>query len=272
MSTARVVRALARANFFCAGPGDDDVADVLAEMREALVERGWPILPLYSPPDVHVSLSRTFVMQLHGLETYVAALQKALAPHRAVALELGSLAVLTNETGARQFLVADVGVGARAVLGLIDTVDVVNVQFALPTFYEQRRVHATLLSWPSNRASSTTTPPPDETVAAMMARQEAVKALLAVDHTTSHPATANDMDDDDGGDTLAPAAAAAQVIPVAQSAFKQLPRRARIATVVVKAGHKVASFRVFALDIALVGCQRLPCLQEFLIPLQPLQV
>lgn len=173
------------------GDPPEEVTEAVEDMVQRVADYG----AMAVTDCMHVSLSRTVVLQAHAHDAYVTTLRRALAGVRAPLVEFSDLDIVTNETGQRCFLVARVARGAKEVEQLTEMVDTVNVAFGLPTFYRQHHFHATLAAWPCDQfvarclpredlnELSTDTPASLPPVLCMVERQQQVQSLLRHDHS-----------------------------------------------------------------------------------------
>lgn len=95
--------------------------------------------------DIHISLSKTFVMRHHWIEPMVADLRRKVALCHSGKVRLTKLEPYCNEEGSRTFL----GLTAESTGGLLETlvkaIDSCLAEYNLPLYYENPSFHVSLV-------------------------------------------------------------------------------------------------------------------------------
>jgi hypothetical protein len=95
----------------------------------------------------HISLSRTVVLRKHQIDGFLMRLKHHLSTVRPFFVEFGGLEQYYNDEGTRGFAGWVCRRGKSEVCRLVDGVDAALQEFDMPPFYEERSVHASLVSW-----------------------------------------------------------------------------------------------------------------------------
>ncbi|XP_022835349.1 U6 snRNA phosphodiesterase isoform X2 [Spodoptera litura] len=104
--------------------------------------------------DLHISLSKTFVLKYHLISTFSSSLQKVLSTVESFDIGFGAVKVYCNEDQSRTFISLDVDpFSHKNLLNVSKKVDDVMIEFQLPTFYEDPSFHMSLLWTNGNKKS-----------------------------------------------------------------------------------------------------------------------
>lgn len=104
--------------------------------------------------DLHISLSKTFVLKYHLISTFSSSLQKVLSTVESFDIGFAAVKVYCNEDQSRTFLSLDVDpFSHKNLLNVSKKVDDVLTEFQLPTFYEDPSFHMSLLWTNGNKKS-----------------------------------------------------------------------------------------------------------------------
>ncbi|KXJ78759.1 hypothetical protein RP20_CCG003025 [Aedes albopictus] len=109
-------------------------------------------LDLNRVDNLHLSLTKTFVLRHHNIAAFVENVRSAVSGTRRFRIALSDLAVYTNEENTRTFLavkVADQSYGPLS--SLVATLDTSMKEYKLPTFYQDPSFHISFLWCLGNR-------------------------------------------------------------------------------------------------------------------------
>ncbi|XP_075146341.1 U6 snRNA phosphodiesterase 1 [Haematobia irritans] len=96
--------------------------------------------------DLHISLSKTVVLQYHFIESFVKNLEDIFTPIQSFITSLSQLKVYTNAERTRTFLAVKVeDIHLQKMLQILQHVDGVMKNFKLATFYEEPSFHISIL-------------------------------------------------------------------------------------------------------------------------------
>ncbi|KAF9419018.1 hypothetical protein HW555_004345 [Spodoptera exigua] len=96
--------------------------------------------------DLHISLSKTFVLKYHLISTFSSSLQKVLSTVESFDIGFAAVKVYCNEDKSRTFISLDVDPFSHKNLSNVSKkVDDVLTEFQLPTFYKEPSFHMSLL-------------------------------------------------------------------------------------------------------------------------------
>ncbi|CAH2091127.1 unnamed protein product [Euphydryas editha] len=102
--------------------------------------------------DVHISLSRTFVLKYHMIKSFTTSLQKVLSNIERFDLNFDSVEVYCNEEETRTFLALGVdAIGHGYLINIVKEIDNLLGDFKLPKFYENPSFHMSILSVNGNK-------------------------------------------------------------------------------------------------------------------------
>ncbi|XP_005178112.2 U6 snRNA phosphodiesterase 1 [Musca domestica] len=97
-------------------------------------------------PDLHISLSRTVVLQYHFIESFIKTLEEEFTATARFTISLSSLKAYTNAERTRTFLAIRVDdIHLEKMLEILKKVDRVMLNFKLATFYEDPSFHISIL-------------------------------------------------------------------------------------------------------------------------------
>ncbi|XP_045766673.1 U6 snRNA phosphodiesterase [Maniola jurtina] len=97
--------------------------------------------------DIHISLSKTFVLKYHMINTFTTSLQEALNNIESFELGFDSVEVYCNEDKTRTFVALKVDFFAhRYLIDITKKVDNILEDFRLPQFYHEPSFHMSILS------------------------------------------------------------------------------------------------------------------------------
>ncbi|KAM7362315.1 U6 snRNA phosphodiesterase 1 [Cochliomyia hominivorax] len=96
--------------------------------------------------ELHISLTKTVVLQYHFIESFVETLQTAIKADESFTVSLNKLKVYTNAERTRTFLALKVDdIYFDKMLSVLQKVDQVMKDFKLSTFYEDPSFHISIL-------------------------------------------------------------------------------------------------------------------------------
>nr|XP_026499150.1 U6 snRNA phosphodiesterase-like isoform X2 [Vanessa tameamea] len=102
--------------------------------------------------DVHISLSKTFVLRYHMIKSFTSTLQNVLNNNNSFILNFDSVEVYCNEENTRTFIALGVDALSHAYLNnILKQIDTLLDDFKLPTFYENPSFHMSILSVNGNK-------------------------------------------------------------------------------------------------------------------------
>ncbi|XP_050351668.1 U6 snRNA phosphodiesterase 1-like isoform X2 [Nymphalis io] len=102
--------------------------------------------------DVHISLSKTFVLRYHMIKSFTSTLQNVLSNNNSFVLNFDSVEVYCNEEKTRTFIALGVDAISHAYLNnILKQIDSLLDDFKLPTFYENPSFHMSILSVIGNK-------------------------------------------------------------------------------------------------------------------------
>ncbi|XP_046968533.1 U6 snRNA phosphodiesterase 1-like isoform X2 [Vanessa cardui] len=102
--------------------------------------------------DVHISLSKTFVLRYHMIKSFTSTLQNLLSNNNSFVLNFDSVEVYCNEENTRTFIALGVDALSHAYLNnILKQIDSLLDDFKLPTFYESPSFHMSILSVNGNK-------------------------------------------------------------------------------------------------------------------------
>ncbi|EGD72996.1 hypothetical protein PTSG_04705 [Salpingoeca rosetta] len=128
------------------GEEEEDVLEAAMEVAQCITDT----MKVKAVPceDVHVSLSRTFTLQLGEIDSFVSQVRQAVASVPAFYAPLGFRGyVMLNDDGSRAFFCVGLNQRVPAIDLLLDRIDECLAAFAKPAFYEARDIHVSLASW-----------------------------------------------------------------------------------------------------------------------------
>lgn len=119
--------------------------DLGSELSELLCEQLHMVANFHVVPDIHISLSKTFVMRHHWIEPMVADLRRKVALCCSGKVRLEKLEPYCNEEGSRTFI----GLTAESTGGLLETlvkaIDSCLAEYNLPVYYKNPSFHVSLV-------------------------------------------------------------------------------------------------------------------------------
>lgn len=102
--------------------------------------------------DVHLSLSRTFVIRYHMIKPFTTSLQEVLSNIESFELNFDSVEVYCNEEKTRTFLALGVdAISHEYLINIVEKIDNILGDFKLPKFYENPLFHMSILSINGNK-------------------------------------------------------------------------------------------------------------------------
>ncbi|TMW68822.1 hypothetical protein Poli38472_006290 [Pythium oligandrum] len=105
------------------------------------------LIPMASEEEeLHMSLSRPFVLTYEQIEPFVEALRAALKWRRRFALTVEEPTVLVNDERTRSFLALQLDAGKQEFVKTVRCVDQCMQDFQLPTYYEDPIPHVSIAS------------------------------------------------------------------------------------------------------------------------------
>lgn len=109
-----------------------------ALMRKNVEQR---IVHAIDPDDMHVSLTRPFVLRRHHIDRFVESVRKALSDVEGFTFQFDGVMVLVNDENTRSFGSMTVGKGKEEFVKIIRTLDSVLAEYRQPTYYEEAIPH-----------------------------------------------------------------------------------------------------------------------------------
>ncbi|EDV93423.1 U6 snRNA phosphodiesterase [Drosophila grimshawi] len=123
-----------------------DCAEQLEDFQLEAIERLAPQIELHANESLHLSLSKTVVLQYHQIDEFQRSLQQALHCCAGFSSTLHLLSVYTNEERTRTFLAVQLDAAFTSKMSsLLRPVDLVMRDYRLPQFYEKPSFHVSLL-------------------------------------------------------------------------------------------------------------------------------
>ncbi|EDW34589.1 GL22328 [Drosophila persimilis] len=121
-------------------------AERLEEFQEEAIACLAPDVQMQANEPLHLSLSRTVVLQYHQIDEFSRSLQVALNSSTGFASTLQGLKIYTNEERTRTFLAVQLdGAFTEKVLSILQPIDKVMHDYRLPKFYAPPSFHVSLL-------------------------------------------------------------------------------------------------------------------------------
>ncbi|XP_034487002.1 U6 snRNA phosphodiesterase [Drosophila innubila] len=118
----------------------------LEDFQSEVIEKLEPHVQLQANESLHLSLSKTVVLQYHQIDEFTRSLQQALQSCTGFNSTLHMLQVYTNEERTRTFLAVQLDAAFTAKMSvLLRPVDLVMRDYRLPQFYEKPSFHVSLL-------------------------------------------------------------------------------------------------------------------------------
>lgn len=110
----------------------------LIKMAQARVGGQLELVPLFTAEkqELHLSLSRAFVLQYHQITPFVDRLRTALKWRKRYAVSFHGLLILVNDEHTRSFLALGMEQGKRETQTLLSAIDQEMKAWELPTYYE----------------------------------------------------------------------------------------------------------------------------------------
>lgn len=124
-------------------PTDDDLFLLIKTIQQKVSNQGntWN-----KCDDLHISLSKTVVLNYHCISPFNISLQKAFTGIESFDLEFGAVKVLSNEDNSRTFIALELDhCNYKYLLSITKKVDEVLSEFNLATFYEKPSFHMSIL-------------------------------------------------------------------------------------------------------------------------------
>ncbi|XP_013111404.2 U6 snRNA phosphodiesterase 1 [Stomoxys calcitrans] len=119
---------------------------ILEDVQDVCLTHFKDIYDIKSTPDLHISLSKTVVLQYHFIESFVKSLEEIITPISSLTVSLNKLKVYTNAERTRTFLAVKVDdIHLKQMFDILHKVDNVMLNFKLPEFYEDPSFHISIL-------------------------------------------------------------------------------------------------------------------------------
>ncbi|ALC46875.1 CG16790 [Drosophila busckii] len=120
--------------------------DQLEEFQSEAIEKMSQLIKLQANEGLHLSLSKTVVLQHHQIDEYSRSLQQALHSKVGFSSTLRWLQVYTNEERTRTFLAVELDAAYRGKMTeLLQPIDLVMREYRLAQFYAPPSFHISLL-------------------------------------------------------------------------------------------------------------------------------
>eukprot|EP00099_Drosophila_melanogaster_P022436 NP_649911.1 uncharacterized protein Dmel_CG16790, isoform A [Drosophila melanogaster] len=120
--------------------------DQLEEFQTEAIARLEPHLELQPNESLHLSLSRTVVLQYHQIDEFSRSLQSALNSSAGFAATLQGLRIYTNEERTRTFIAAPLDAAfVEKMTAILQPIDQVMLDYRLQQFYDPASFHVSLL-------------------------------------------------------------------------------------------------------------------------------
>ncbi|XP_060650044.1 U6 snRNA phosphodiesterase 1 isoform X1 [Drosophila nasuta] len=124
----------------------DSCVEQLEDFQTEAIEMLATDLELQMNESLHLSLSKTVVLQYHQIDEFTKSLQQALQSCSGFNSNLHLLEVYTNEEKTRTFLAVKLDAAfTTKMTTLLQSVDLVMRDYRLPKFYEKPSFHVSLL-------------------------------------------------------------------------------------------------------------------------------
>ncbi|XP_011185579.2 U6 snRNA phosphodiesterase 1 [Zeugodacus cucurbitae] len=121
----------------------EQLEDILEVCQDLLAD---VINDLHVIEDIHISLSRTVVLQHHHIDSFVESLRNTLEVNARFSISLRHLHIYTNDERTRTFIALKVdNMHYDKVHKLMEKVDVVMTEYRLQRFYEKPSFHISFL-------------------------------------------------------------------------------------------------------------------------------
>ncbi|XP_037821000.1 U6 snRNA phosphodiesterase isoform X2 [Lucilia sericata] len=120
--------------------------NLLEDIQDICLDHLEEKLHFKASSEMHISLTKTVVLQYHLIESFVSTLQNALQTLESFTVSLDNLKVYTNAERTRTFLALKVdNLYFDKMLNILQKVDKVMKDFKLATFYEDPSFHISIL-------------------------------------------------------------------------------------------------------------------------------
>ncbi|XP_016936366.3 U6 snRNA phosphodiesterase 1 isoform X1 [Drosophila suzukii] len=121
-------------------------ADQLEEFQAEAIAHLEPHLELQANDSLHLSLSRTVVLQYHQIDEFSRSLQTALSSSVGFTATLQGLRIYTNEERTRTFIAAPLDPAfVEKMTAILQPIDQVMLDYRLQQFYDPASFHVSLL-------------------------------------------------------------------------------------------------------------------------------
>ncbi|XP_053606327.1 U6 snRNA phosphodiesterase 1 [Plodia interpunctella] len=102
--------------------------------------------------NIHISLSKTFILKYHLINPFTSSLQEVLGSIECFELSFGAIKVYCNEENTRTFISLEVDYSSNKYLSNISNkIDQVLEEYKLPKFYDDPSFHVSLLWFHGNK-------------------------------------------------------------------------------------------------------------------------
>ncbi|XP_075218597.1 U6 snRNA phosphodiesterase 1 isoform X2 [Lycorma delicatula] len=118
-----------------------NATDAFKSFCDAMIANAEQYVKLTAIPDPHISLTRTFVLLHHWIDSFVKSVEESLKYTLSFDLYLSKLSVYTNEDKTRTFFGLDVSTGYDELVTSVNIIDKCLKEFKLPTFYDDPSFH-----------------------------------------------------------------------------------------------------------------------------------
>ncbi|KAH8354128.1 hypothetical protein KR084_000868 [Drosophila pseudotakahashii] len=121
-------------------------ADQLEEFQAEAIAQLEPHLELQANESLHLSLSRTVVLQYHQIDEFSRSLQTALNSSAGFTATLQGLRIYTNEERTRTFIAAPLDPAfVEKMTAIMEPIDRVMLDYRMQQFYDPASFHVSLL-------------------------------------------------------------------------------------------------------------------------------
>ncbi|KAK9502402.1 hypothetical protein O3M35_011185 [Rhynocoris fuscipes] len=124
-------------------PYESDASfDILCDQ---IIELCKPKVDLKRINDPHISLTRTFILLYHWIDSFVLSVKKSLRSFHRFDVQFDNLKVYCNEEKTRTFLAFSVGLGKLEILKSVQLLDRCLSEYKLHPFYQEASFHMSIL-------------------------------------------------------------------------------------------------------------------------------
>uniref|UniRef100_A0A0K8T016 U6 snRNA phosphodiesterase n=1 Tax=Lygus hesperus TaxID=30085 RepID=A0A0K8T016_LYGHE len=112
---------------------------------DQIIDHCNPTVALKKIQEPHVSLTRTFVLLYHWIDSFVSSVKGSLQTFSRFDLQFDGLKVYCNEDNSRTFLALTVGFGKMEIYKTVQLLDKVLGEYKLHPFYDEASFHMSIV-------------------------------------------------------------------------------------------------------------------------------